>query len=239
MQLSYNGYPFPPNGVTISISRTALLTEAKVRYGYTERWTCRGLLEATGQQGISQQIALLETAMSFDFGNVIFTHDDGSLAAQGAISRGTFSGVRVAGPVSYPEGTGAEYSTYRTFEVAFEWDVIYGKVGIISWYETVSPKSAGGPKIEMFTSLNALPQKQTLALFLPYEVTQSGSSVGNTSYPIPPQPNWPQALKKNPLISYRSPKRRGNNFIEWQVDWNYEFVSALPLFGLPNAQPNL
>jgi hypothetical protein len=238
MQLSYGSYQFPANGVVISISRQALMTEAKVRYGYTENWRCRGLLEATGQLGISQQILLLERAVSVEFGNLSFTHDDGSLSAQGAISKGTFSGVRVVGPVSYPEGAGAEYSTYRTFEVTFEWDVFYSRVGLISWTESLST-SGGYPLINFFTSLNALPQKQTLALATPYRVTQNGSAIGTLAYPVPPQPNWANALREAPKFVERAPKRRGNNFAEFQIDWTYEFESATPLFGAPNPQPNL
>ena len=237
MQLTYGSYQFPASGVTIAISRQAKLTDAGVRYGYTETWRCRGLLEGSSQAALASAIAQLELATSVEFGDLLFFHNDGSLSAHGAISSGTFSGVRVVGPVSYPEGQGAEYATYRTFEVTFEFDVLYGAVGIISWVESVS-FAGGGPRINFLETLNTLPVKQTLALAVPYMATQSGSAVGTLSYPRPPQPNWPGALKVAPKITEKAPKRRGNGFTEWQVDWAYEFESATPLSGFPNPQPN-
>lgn len=238
MQLWYGSYAFPPNGVTIAISRQAKLAESGARYGHTERWLVRGLLEAIGQAAITLAIQTFERAMSTDYQDLVFRMDGGAASAHQALNSSTFSGVRVVGPPSYPVGQGAEFATYRTFEVTFEFDVLYSQASLISWTETVT-KSGGGPLITFFTSLNALPQKQTLALATPFVARQAGSALGVTSYPAPALPNWPQALKKYPEITERAPKRSGNNLTEYRIDWVYEFESATALDGHPNSQPNL
>jgi hypothetical protein len=103
-------------------------------------------------------------------------------------------------------------------EVGFRYVVVEPAQGdLLSWQETVS-KSGGGQPLKAFTYPGIMP------LLLhgdrePYRVTQSGSAVGQSRYPGPPNPYYPENLARLPEFSYanRTPD-------EYEVTWSYEFL---------------
>lgn len=239
MYLVYGSYNFGASVARIdSITRRRKLTDAGIVYGYVEQWRVSGELQAASQADLTTAIQALEAAHAIQ-GQSLGLYDDNSAAtAHGVYDYQTLGGVRVVDGPSYPKGDGAEYSTYRTFEITYEWDINYAIVGMIAWSEQLS-FDGGGPLIGHMLSINGPPQKQILAQATPYHAVQSGTAVGHTSYPVPPSPLWPADLKTNPRATKKAPKRFGNSFVEYEISWEYEFESAVPLLGIPTPQPNL
>jgi len=238
--LVYNGYRHNKAEVTLQpISRTGLVNECSIVYGFVERWLIRGFLQANTAALLTAAIAQLEAAYSFQGGVLGFFNDDGSPTAHGIFPAQTLGGVRIIGPPSYPTGEGAEYavsSSYRTYEITVEFTRRRTDVNLLNWTESVQ-FSAGGPRVVLLETLNTPPQKQTTQAFTTYRAVQRGTATGQFSRPTPPPPIWPGALVINPEIEFVAPKRYANDFADYGISWTYTFASATPLSGEPTPWP--
>jgi hypothetical protein len=149
----------------------------------------------------------------------------------------TLGGVKVTRPLCYPVGAGAEYSTFRNYELTVEGFVPNLVAGVIEWHETVR-WSGGGSDYVFLQTLTGPPQKQLRFEQTTYKAVQSGHAVGNLSYVSPPGPLWPYALQPQACsVTQASPDRMGPLNIpyrNYRTDWTYSFEDTAPLFGTPN-----
>lgn len=240
MYVQYGAYKHASGEVAIQpIGRNAFRNEAGVVYGFTERWKLSGFLQTATPALMTVAIAALEAAYSKQFQNLGLFNDDGSPTAHGILSANTRGGVQVVGPPSYPQGFGAEYSTFRSYEIILEWDRIFPGTGLIAFTESIH-YSGGGPLNLHMETLNTPPQKQLVKQFTTFRAVQRGMAIGEFSYPFAPPPIWPGDLEKAlPELDVTAPKRFGVNFAEYGLQWAYYFAAAYPLVGDPDVWPNL
>lgn len=237
MFLQYGNYTHPAGEVSLTpIQRTLLFNSGQICYGFTERWRIKGFLQAANQAGITNAIAGLIAAYSYQGQDLRFFDDNGN-PTHGTLSSQTFGGVRVVGGPSFPTGDGAEYSTYRSYEIEVEFEVRNPQVGLLSWTESVS-YSGGGPLFVFLEPINGLPQKQQAKQATTFRAVQRGSAVGQFDCPTPPPPIWPGDLERAPEPVRTDPKRHGKDFSEYQIDWTYYFASVTPLSGNPTLWPS-
>jgi hypothetical protein len=241
MYLKYGNYQHASGEAAVAISKTAVFTEAGIARGIRERWTINGRLHAADQASLSAALDALQAAYRLQAQDVGFYFDSGQPSNHVIRSAQTNGGVRVVGPPSFPEGQGAEYSTFRSYIITLEAEWLQFDAGLLAWNETLD-FTGGGPQFVFLEPITGLPQKQLLKQCTTFKVTQSGEATGYLGYPTAAPPLWPDAehIDKRRL-DYELPKRKGPpgspTYTEYRITWNYSFEDAGPLVGTPTPWP--
>jgi hypothetical protein len=231
--LKYGAYAHDAGEVSIVISKRANESETGVRISFTETWTITGRLHGTDINDLTAKIILLAAAYSingYDLG--LYQSDGTTLTSHVMLSSQARGGVRIMS-FGFPEGDGAEYTTYRTFSITAEAEFPVGNAGIIAYQETLT-LIGGGPKFVFLQTLAGPPQRQQVAQATPYRATQQGSSTGDVAYPTENPPLFPaDEHRDRRSIARVTPTIRLRTFTNYTVTWSYEFESASPLIGAP------
>lgn len=244
MFLKYGDYQHPDNEIALTITSERLRNEALQGYGLRHRWTIQGVLHGDTVAELTTKIAALELAYKERAKPLALYVSAGVLTAH-AVDAGSgtlqsFSGVEVvSGPV-YPDSSGAEYTTYRKYQIELEFQTVDGgQIAYLSWQQSLA-LSGGGPRFVYLQPILGLPQKQQVAESTPYNAVQQGSAIGILSYPPVPQPLFPDSEHRDRRqINRLAPRRQGNSNLYYQVDWYYEFESHEALSGTPGAWPGI
>lgn len=233
MILKYGDYAHAAGEVTITVSKDKEYAETGQQTGYKETWTIKGILHAATVSAVTAALTALETAYSVNGRDLLFYEADGVTPTNhGMISNGSATGVRIA-KFSYPIGDGAEYSTYRTYEIEAEAHYLTANAEFDTWTQTINIRG-GGPRFIYLQTMTGQPQKQQVAQSTPYMATQSGTAVGLLRYPSFPAPMFPAHEHVDQRSQTKvSPEIQPNTPTHYQIEWSYEFESASPLFGQP------
>ena len=250
MIFAYGSYAHPIDEVALVVSREALKNAAGEIYAHHTRFDVTGFLqvdegasEAITKASMTAAIAALETAYKQPNRDAKLLLNDGSTSSAHVIlASQTLGGVRIAKPVSFPVGDGGEYSTYRRFTVALEADVLANAMTttLVEWDEVVRISGDGGPRRVVIETRYGKPEEQIVSQRTPVLATQSGRAVGLLSYPTAPPPLWPKYIDNTRTDVQRdAPKRVGpagsaNQFRDYQITWSYQFISPVPLTGIPH-----
>lgn len=241
--LKYGNYTHQPAECELSTDAEAIYSQGGIIVGQVIRWDIQGFLHADTKAQLTSALADLEAAYSIQGQDAIFYLDDSSTPTHHALrSSNTVDGVRVVRPPHFPEGKGAEYTTFRRYSIGLEATYHTNfSTNILAFYESVSFRG-GGPRDDFLLTLEGLPQEQRLNQYTVFEATQEGSAIGQLLYPNPPDPLWPANLSnKWAPPTKKTPKRYGPpgqpRYREWEISWNYQFKSAVPLLGDPNLYP--
>lgn len=230
MLLVYGSYSHPLNETSVVIDANVTRGPFGQRIGSKWTWTVEGRLSGTSQAEIDAAVLALEVAHQSDGGNLALYKDSGATDPTAHVrnSNETLGGVKVA-KLSYPNGKGAEYSGWRTYQVIYEYDILSSLGGLDSWSETVEV-SGGGPRFEWVETLDGPPVKVVACRQTTYRGAQSGSAVGIGAYPQFPQPNWPDAEHVDRRKRNRgSPAYDAGGQSRFPISWSYEFESDQPL----------
>jgi hypothetical protein len=247
MILHYGSYVHGQNEVGITITRETWRDDTGRRRGYVETWTINGRLRATGADlvgNLTTQIAALKTGYAADGGSLTLYQDNGSTpTGHTLVSSSCWGGIKVDGP-SFPSGQGAEYATYRDYTIRAV-GYVEGTVAddIVSYVETIMVTGTGGQRFVHLQPLRGAPVQQITAQQTLVRVTQSGSAVGRTGYPLPPEPAGEAGSEKEDerSIGHKSPKRGADGeYREYETTWQYVFESAVPVDELlPRTWPDV
>ena len=253
MRLIYGSYQHDDGEVTVSISRQAKETDAGIPYALTHTWQIQGQIQGASTTEVRDKILALERAYTFWNRNLRLVASDGTVLHELPVA-GSISGVRVIQPPSFPDGAGAQYTTYRDYTIIVQAEYPYGPtLGIAGGFlrgfaggyllkrfsETVS-FSGGGPKRAIIETINTPPILQLVGAYTAYRATQSGIAVGYLGYPpvnVIAPPLWPRYLMESPKITRKSAVMQNGIPTDFEVTWSYEFASPVPLYGGPNQFP--
>ena len=248
MRLIYGSYQHDDGEAAVSINRQAKETEAGIPYALTHTWQIQGQLQGTSTTEVRDKILALERAYAVWNRDLRLVASDGTVLHALPVA-GSISGVRVIQPPSFPDGTGAQYTTYRDYTIVVQAEYPYGPAlfdpGSSGGYllkrfsETVS-FSGGGPKRTVIETINTPPIEQLVASHTAYRASQSGIAIGYLGYPpvnVIAPPLWPRYLAEAPKISRKSAVVQNGVPTDFEVSWSYEFLSPVPLFGGPNQFP--
>lgn len=231
MILRYGSYSHADGEISLSISQTPTYTSTGLRKGYVSRWSIRGILHGADAAAVASAIASLEAAYGSDGYDLVLYASDGSTVRHAMRNNASPSGVRITA-LNYPEGDGAEYTTYRTYTIEAEAEYL-GFLGLDSYSETYD-FSGGGESWVLIETITGPPIRQTVRQQTPYRCQQSGTAVGIGSRPTVPPPVFPAAEHVDQRrISYQTPQYLRNGNTMYPVTWSYSFESASPLFALP------
>lgn len=241
----YGSFTHPDNEITLSsVVAQRVPNQRGFAYVLRKRIQISGVIvldtssltTSQAQSALRTAINAREAAYSVDGQDFSFRHDDGSLSSHYLSSSTALGGVRVIDR-NFPKGDQAEYASGRTFTVSLEADYPIADGELMSFQETVEITGTGGPRTVVIEVLNGPPQEQTVNQRTKVTMTQRGSAVGYTAYPIndvpgPISPNGEKFDRRQ--RSLVSPTSQNGAFINWGVNWGYffEFTDAV------NATPN-
>lgn len=237
MILGYGNYRHANGEVAIVIDKANVLNAAGIALSQEVRWNLQGMLvnQSGNPTTLAGMIRNLENAYSVPNQDLVLFQPDGSTVSSHFLYAGsTLGGVRITKPVSYPQGTGPQGVTYRTYSIEIAALLPLGaETGLSEFHEEIQ-SSGGGPARGLLEPLMGLPVEQLRKQNTIYRATQQGRAVGFGAYPTIPGPMWPQALITSPNITMGSPQRVGNSYINWPISWIYQYESANQLSGAPN-----
>lgn len=238
MYAMYGNYVHAANEVSSRIFRQASRAQGGQPTGYVVRIMLRGYMQAETVAALTTALSAMESAYSQQGRDWGMYNDDNSPTVHVFRSNQTFGGVRVMSGPSYPTSEGAEYCTYRTYEIELEAEYKTSNVTFDSWQETLSFEGYGGPIYRYIPTLNGPWQKQMVSQRSTYRARQSGSITSQFGPPNYPAPIWPnQEHAEQRRISPVGPVYDGTRFSNFAVSWDYVFESNEPLVGNPNTQP--
>jgi hypothetical protein len=229
MILSYGGYSHQIDEAGIVISKSRITDIVGNVIGQKETWSITGQIHASNPGQLTSSIKSLEKAYEKSFGDVTLTDEVYGKTAHSIKSTDTNSGVIVKS-FSFPDGEGAEYTTFRKYEVTLEATYDLNNTdGLIEYNETFTSQGTGGQQFVVRVPRYGAPIYQRVARATPIFVQQSGTALGYKEYPIAPLPLYPQyehlerrqisQLTPSILSPYGDSKRR-----EFRVNWNYYFT---------------
>lgn len=238
MQLVYGNFQHDPGDAEVSISREGLVSELGRMYAIRERWNITGRLHGADTSAVNTLVAQLLAAYSVNRQDIYLSGSNHVMR-----SADTINGTRVVSPPQFPEGRGAELSTYRNYTLAVEGEFAYwGDSVLFSWSESLTFQGTCGPIWGFLECLNGPPQQQMFQQQSVMRCTQRGMAQAApdsvhrnevSKYWLPPPPTWPQwEHQERRSIVYELP---ANLYGLRTTTWSYEFSSNIPLIGTPNA----
>lgn len=250
MILALGSYPFAVNEASLAISRTGLVGDNKLVYAWQETWNISGRLIRDTVAELSTAILALESAAKTfrtNTDNVRLLFDDGTETAHKIQAVKTLNGIHFIGPPAYPTSEGAEYVTYRTFQMSIQAEIPVSILGVgggqsggppgglVTWHESVV-LGGGQPLKVVLMPLNASPIEQLVAPQTPYTGAQFGEAVGVGGWPKPPKIMFDGAIIENNVTNALPTDGSGDTASNWPVRWSYRVISATPLSGRPTRR---
>ena len=247
----YGSYKHDVGEVTLSnLSQRVQFSDRDIPETVVKTMAIDGVLVGSASE-LTTKINALEKAYSKQFQSAVMYQQTGSAITRTAHALDqsyAFGGVRVTG-FSYPDGSGAEYATKRKYRIDLEAKYrLYPNGTIIKGYpwqllqieekefselgshsETLT-FSGGGPTIVSIATLSGPVIMQKTTNQTTYRAPQTGSSTAPTYYPKAPNPMWSNYYDQPGSSITRSAS--GKSFT---TTWNYQFISDIPLNGLPKA----
>lgn len=229
MLLTYGTYSFPENETEIGVvSRESLRGKFGQRTGYRERWQVKTRLSGADSAAITSAIQSLEASLLDGYSLTLYTDSGTTSSAHALANNTTLGGVKVASIV-YPDGRGAEYSTFRNVVVEFEAEVLTSLGGLVEFDDNLE-FIGGGPRFEFIETLAGPPVKVLAAQQTTYKGMQSGNAVGIGGYPGIPAPVFPEHEHiSRRRIRKGSPQYDNGGQWAFPVSWSYEFEASQPL----------
>jgi len=234
--LKWGSYQHADSEVSISISKERRYNEFGAQIGYRERWTITGFLQAADHASLTTAILALEAAYATNGRDLVLYLPDGTTpTAHRLLSGVANTGTRVV-TSDYPVGTGAEYSTFRSYQIVVEADVQAndGDSPQVGSFDETVVVTGGGPRKVWVETLSGAPIQQTVRAATTLRVTQSGSLTSPLGWLTPPGPLLPASVEHldRRRIERQSPQRGASGLLEYRVAWSYEFETTAAVGGL-------
>lgn len=241
MYLRYGSYIHPADEVTISRSLRTDSSQGGEPLETAHTVNINGvILPTSGSELISvvARLRLMERAYSKWFQDLVYYDSTTGAVVFSLLNSLSSRGVRVVQPPSIPADPASGLVTGLNYSITVQAEFpVQSAVGLYkSFNETISIQS-GGIVFGTIRTRNRPAIRYVKEQFAPWSATQSGSAVGFLSRPVRPAPIWPGALVNQPSLSLASPQYQGGKFLDWGVQWSYQFESPIPLFGEPHRQP--
>ncbi|MDB5308146.1 MAG: hypothetical protein JWO38_2348 [Gemmataceae bacterium] len=241
MRLVYGNAFMPINGATTTSRVRPVLASSGRPIRYVAQIEVKVWLIGNGQADLTAQENTLNAALLVPYQNLVLYQDTGFPTGTNLINPASISGVRVVeGPSYENDARDGEYVTQRTcrFVCEAEYVVPGAAAAMLSFTESVSINGTGGPVFRWRPLINAPPVRQIIYPASTVKATQAGSAVGHLGYPPVPPPLWPDVeMVDQRSVTAGSPRRLGQGFVEWPVQWRYTFEAYGPLVGLPSLPP--
>jgi len=238
MQFYYGSFTFDDNSVNYaSINRTFTRGQTQRLHLLHVNWQMRGKIVRNLQSDIWAEYTAIQNALYVDGSNAGFNGTPFQLGGQNALG-----GCRVTNPVSHEGLAGAEGITYLRYTFGLEADFLWSKAqDVLNFNEQISfTDNLGLPiYVERIPAIG-LPLLQQVTQASWYKATQSGILEQSGPNPTPMAPIFGLNLLQTSgnaasNVVTRSPTTIKGYPIKYGITWSYNFISATPLIGSPNA----
>ena len=236
--VKYGNCRHADNEVMVTMTKDAVLSSAGLPVAHEHRWQLEGFLFGNDSEDLTTKIRALEEAYSVP-GRSLGLYIDDKITAH-SIEANQADSVQVLS-FNFPEGNGAEYSTFRKYQIVIGATVAVeaGKTDrILSFHETLRFSGRGGPINRFLPTLNGPWQKQQVSQTSTVRCVQAGSAVGFDHYPFAPSPMFPgDEHQEQSDIQYDGPQKFGLNgaYRTFGISWQYNFESVSRFSGRPNV----
>lgn len=243
MYLKYGNYTHETGECAIVIQKESVLNAENNKVGWKEMWQISGMLRGADASELTSKIRALETAYGVNGRDLILLNDDGSETAHKLISNQSLTGVMIT-RLDYPEGAGAEYTTFRNYRIIAECDIsileVFSQPGLgkgkgrggagitLTYNEVISTRGSGGPRVVLLETIGGGVIKQVVSNETIQYRIQSGTATGMYGYPAVPPPLEPaNEIADRRVIQKEIPTSispHGKETI-YKISWSYEFAS--------------
>ena len=229
--LKYGNYSHAVGECSVAMECTTVRREDGGALEAKWTWSISGMLQGTSPSDLSTKIAALRAAYAVDGQDVgLWISDNGTITPTADViyNRNSLRGVKVARRPSFPQGSGAEYATYRTYAIGLEWETSESGGSLLAWSQTLDQSGNGGPDWGYGNvPLVGRPQRQQYSQVSLVTIVQSGTAVGNGAYPVAASPLYPAyELGKSRRVTMRQPSRLSR---EREISWSYTFIFPGPV----------
>lgn len=243
MYFKYGSYSHDENEVSFEHALVAKLDSGGVPYGYTETYKLKGRLQADTQAEITTAIDALKAAYAVQFQDLVLYDNSGAITSHALLNNNTLGGVKVVEGPSFPNSMGAEYSTYRTYEIMVAADTPLpgqGSNSTTEWSESLTFIGTGGPRVVWQPMITGTPIRQPVSELTTIKAIQRGSAVGFATYISFPAPLFPLETEHQDQRVYErnTPQFMGGGLFRYYPStWTYVFEFNNPLTGNPTGRP--
>lgn len=136
-----------------------------------------GKIRAATQSELHQQIGAFEAAFRQSYVDQVGLFFDSGAPTHHVIqTRATLDGIKLIDGPSYPQGTGAEYSVFRTVSFSLQAEIKNTSLNMINFQESLTITGGTRPSAWLIPADEQIwPIRQRLPR-VPYVITQSGSA---------------------------------------------------------------
>jgi hypothetical protein len=197
----------------------------------------------SGQADITAKENACMVALSQPYQDFILKQDSGADSGTRLINRTSLSGVMLTEGPNFKTAGRGEYVNQRTVEFTVEAEYIFpgAQSLILSWEESITVRGNGGPSYVWRFPFNAPAEVQQVTLQSLITTVQRGRGVGHTRYPTAAAPfaGRPAGIFVNDTetVVRGSPKSIGRGWVEYPIEWSYEYRSPAPVVGTPSLPP--
>lgn len=220
MYLKYGNYQHDSNECTFTVTKDAKYTESGLPYELVERWDITGELYASTVAGLTAKILALEAAYNVGGRDIALYQDDGTITAAKMLSGDTLSGTQVIRPPSYPDGSGADYATYRRYAISVQGIYPANVSGLIAYRESVTIQGTGAATWGYTPILNGPPVQQQLTGGSTVITTQEGYATALNAYPVANGPLLSSEHHEQRVVRQEVPAKSSR---QRTVSWRYVF----------------
>jgi len=244
MYFKYGDYQHEDNEVSFEHSRVAKLDSGGVVYGYDETYKLMGRLHADTQEEITTAIDALKTAYAKQFQDLVLYDNSGTATSHTLRNSETLGGVRVLDGPSFPNSTGAEYSTWRSYEIVVAAVVPISGQGngtVIDWQETLTFMGTGGPRNVWQPMITGPAIKQQVSQFTTVRAVQRGTAAGFSEYIPYANPIFPIDVEHQEQRVWErgTPQFMGGGVRRYfPCTWTYVYEFNNPQTGNPTGRPS-
>lgn len=242
MRIRWGSYIHRVSEGQLRISRTPILNHSRIPFAFMETWSWTGKLIfcETSLSGVIRAMRDFERAYGTNGQDLVLETIDGVPSYHALRSRDCIGGTKVIEIPQYPNGTGAEALSYRSYTVAVQGKKLIGNGESVytSFNETISIEGGGwkrgckevnyGPGIQ-----------QQLRTHTTCVATQSGSATLYAGSPVAPPPIWPAAqTDQYPRLASTSPETEADGrrtyVVNQNLEWSYNYAWPFRLWGTPH-----
>lgn len=241
MQLQIGNYRHRINEAGLSISHRVKETKSGLPYLVEVNWGVSGKLRNSSgnSRHLDATMQALERAYSQQGADIALLHNDGRRSHHAILNSNTIGGIR-AQVLNYPTTKGAEYCTYRSYEIQLSALMrVQGAPTFIEFDEQITI-SGGGGRWGVKEVNNGPGVRQMLRTHSKCTATQSGRITQLGRYPDAPPPIWPFALDtEHPDINRLPPVALGSarfgtlGLAECSIQYSWTFSWTHRLAGSP------
>jgi len=225
MILNYGSYAHADAECSISITRESIKGDQGQPVGIRESWQIRGRKNASDQASLNTALIALEKAYGVNGQDIYLSLNAGGSSVHRITSDETVNGVIVES-LSYPNGTGAQFTTFRDYEITVSAELSNDQFGgsegqTLNFSESIVYNGSGGPRYVVKETLGGPPVRQPLTQQTIQTVVQSGMAEAIRQYPQPSRPIRPDYMPERYQVVNTT--RSGGGQTRLVTRWSYTF----------------